>query len=170
MATLKEITDTAITPALQMLPTVMDSPQARVMLLAIGLQESRFQYRRQIGNGPARGFWQFELGTAATRGGLWGVFLHPASSKLLRDVAVKCGVALPSPTTIYQVLEHDDVLAAATARLLLWTDSLPLPALCDEAGAWRMYAERCWRPGKPHPETWPGFYRQALAFVQGGKP
>ena len=28
------------------------------MLLAIGLQESRFVHRRQIG-GPACGFWQF---------------------------------------------------------------------------------------------------------------
>lgn len=168
--TLQEITDTAIAPAMRLLPPAMDTMQARVMLLAIGLQESRFEYRRQMGNGPARGFWQFELGTAKSRGGLWGVFLHPASHQLLHDVAIKCFVRLPSPATIYQAIECDDVLAAATARLLLWTDSLPLPALGDEAGAWRMYAERCWRPGKPHPETWPGFYRQALAFVQGGKP
>ena len=45
-------------PAAKLLPG-MDSAKARVMLLAIGLQESRFEHRRQIG-GPARGFWQFE--------------------------------------------------------------------------------------------------------------
>ena len=55
--TLDEITRTAIDPALELFPKHMDSPQARVMLLSIGLQESRFEYRRQMGNGPARGFW-----------------------------------------------------------------------------------------------------------------
>lgn len=48
-------------PALKLLPS-MDSVRARMMLLAIGLQESRFEHRRQLGNGPARGFWQFESG------------------------------------------------------------------------------------------------------------
>ncbi len=75
---LKTITETAITPALALLPATMDTPAARVMLLAIGLQEGRFMHRRQIG-GPARGFWQFEKGTRASRGGVWGVFLHAAS-------------------------------------------------------------------------------------------
>src|SRR3546814_6857126 len=42
------------------------------MLLAIGLQESRFLHRAQIG-GPARGYWQFE------RGGVHGVLSHHAS-------------------------------------------------------------------------------------------
>ena len=35
-------------PSLKLLPG-MDSPKARMMLLAIGLQESRFEHRRQIG-------------------------------------------------------------------------------------------------------------------------
>ncbi|WP_440466979.1 hypothetical protein ACKI1H_27705 [Pseudomonas sp. YH-1] len=33
-------------------------PDMIAMLLAIGLQESRFTYRRQMGNGPAKFFWQ----------------------------------------------------------------------------------------------------------------
>ena len=37
------------------------STAADVLLLAIGLQESRFEHRQQIG-GPARSFWQFERG------------------------------------------------------------------------------------------------------------
>ena len=162
--TLEEITAQAINPALALLPGGMDTPRARVLLQAIGLQESRFECRRQLGNGPARGFWQFEQGTRASKGGVWGVYLHPASAGFLRQLCVARGVQ-HSPTDIWRAIEHDDVLAAGLARLLLWTDALPLPALGDEAGAWDLYARRCWRPGKPHPETWPGFYARALRFV-----
>ena len=55
---LSQIIDTAVGQALALLPSAMDTPQAHCMLLAIGLQESRFVHRRQIG-GPACGFWQF---------------------------------------------------------------------------------------------------------------
>ncbi len=75
---LDQIMDDALRPAMALLPARMNTPAADCMLLAIGLQESRFVHRRQIG-GPARGFWQFEKGTRASRGGVWGVFLHAAS-------------------------------------------------------------------------------------------
>ena len=168
--TLHQITSAAINPALALLPGKMDSREARVLLLAIGLQESRFEHRFQVvqgrpgAKGPARGYWQFELGTAASKGGVWGVFLHPATNGLLKAVATARGI-LASPTNIWQAIESDDVLAAAVARLLIYTDPLQLPALGDAAGAWQLYARRCWRPGKPHPETWPGYYAQALDVI-----
>ncbi|CAB3905984.1 hypothetical protein LMG3328_04544 [Achromobacter ruhlandii] len=43
---LKEVVERAIEPALVLLPARMDTPAVRVMLLAIGLQESRFEHRR----------------------------------------------------------------------------------------------------------------------------
>src|SRR5690606_35531315 len=64
------VVEQAIWPAYALLPSRMDSDRATVMLLAIGLQESRFEHRRQI-KGPARGFWQFERG-----GGVRGVMTH----------------------------------------------------------------------------------------------
>ena len=149
--TLDQIIKTGIAPAMALLPAGMDSPRARVVLLAIGLQESRFEHRRQlVGSpprpvGPAKSFWQFELGTAASRGGVWGVFLHEASNGQLKKIATQQGVAL-SPTNIWQAIESNDVLAAAVARLLLWTDPKALPAVDDEAGAWLLYL-RTWRPG-----------------------
>lgn len=164
--TLDEVTQTCINPALALLPASMDTPNARVMLLAVGLQESRFTYRRQLGNGPARGFWQFEKGSEASRGGVWGVFLHKASSPLLKELCKARGVRF-FPTDIWKALEFDDVLAAGVARLLLYTDPYALPPLGDMQGAWVLYAKRCWRPGKPHIETWPGYYRQALEYVRG---
>lgn len=149
--TLDQAIKTGIAPAMSMLRAGMDGPMARVMLLAIGLQESRFEHRRQmVGSpprpvGPAKSFWQFELGTAASRGGVWGVFLHAASNGLLKQIAMQRGVAL-SPTNIWNAIEHDDVLAAGLARLLLWTDPQPLPGVEDETGAWMLYL-RTWRPG-----------------------
>lgn len=45
----------SIDEALQLLPRKMDSKEARLMLLAIGYQESRFQHRRQLVGNPPRG-------------------------------------------------------------------------------------------------------------------
>ncbi|MGW8306391.1 MAG: hypothetical protein ACWGIK_11295 [Achromobacter pulmonis] len=160
---LKTMTATAITPALALLPARMDTAEARVMLVAIGLQESRFTHRRQIG-GPARGFWQFEKGTRASRGGVWGVYLHVASKGHLAGLCKARSVAC-DPDAIYAALEYDDVLAAGVARLLLWTDPKALPAVGDADAGWSLYL-RTWRPGRPHPDTWPDLYRQAAAEVQ----
>lgn len=159
---LKMITDTALNLGLALLPARMDTPEARVMLLAIGLQESRFVHRRQIG-GPARGFWQFEKGTRASRGGVWGVFLHAASRDHLATLCKARSVA-GDPDAIYAALEYDDVLAVGVARLLLWTDPKALPPVGDADAGWALYL-RTWRPGKPHPQTWPDLYREAAAQV-----
>ncbi len=155
--TLSEIRERAIAPALAMLPARMSSREAEIMLLAIGLQESRFEHRRQIG-GPARGFWQFEQG-----GGVRGVLRHRSSREHALAVCRARNV-IATESAVYAALEHDDVLAAAFARLLLWTDPKPLPALGDEQGAWDLYL-RVWRPGKPHRHTWGALYEQAMEEV-----
>lgn len=154
---LSEIDKAAINPALALLPANMDSPAARVMLLAIGLQESRFVHRRQIG-GPARGFWQFEKG-----GGVRGVLMHASTREQAQLVCKARGVPATADA-VYEALDKDDVLAAAFARLLLWSDPKALPPIDAEAAAWSLY-QRTWRPGKPHPEIWPDLYRQAVAEV-----
>lgn len=163
MADLKNILASIVVPALALLPPRMDSLQVRVLLLAIGLQESKFKDRRQLGNGPARGFWQFEQGATASSG-VRGVFNHSLTGDTLRRVVISRGVE-PTTLAIWSGLEYDDVLACVTARLLIYTDGPPLPALGDQVGAWRLYADRCWRPGKPHPETWPANYAAALQAV-----
>lgn len=155
--TLDEITKTAINPALALLPSAMDRPQARVMLLAIGMQESRFTHREQIG-GPARGFWQFEKG-----GGVKGVMNHPLTMVMAKAVCADCGVPFDR-TIVYQTLAKNDELAAAFARLLLWSDPKSLPGKNDAEGGWELYA-RTWRPGKPHRATWDDFYKAAVKYV-----
>ena len=150
-----------LTPALALLPSRMDTPEARVMVHAICLQESRYAHRRQI-RGPARGFAQFELG-----GGVSGVLRHKSSASLAQQVCIERGVE-PKPKSVYDRLDQDDVLALAFARLLLWTDPKPLPEIGDAEGALGYYL-RNWRPGKPHPQTWPGLYRRAAEAVNGAQ-
>lgn len=139
---------------MSILPPEMDTPKARVMLLAIGLQESRFEYRKQI-HGPAKGFWQFE-----PFGGVRGVLVHPASAAHAEEVCKARNV--PAMTkNVYDALQYDDILAACFARLLLWTDAAPLPPIGMVSSAWNCYA-RNWRPGQPHPHTWSGLYDEAV--------
>jgi len=141
-------------PAYVLLPPAMRSREATAMILAICLQESRFLHRRQIG-GPARGYAQFERG-----GGVAGVLRHYATGEIAEEVCAARGVA-PEPGPVHAALEHDDVLAAAFARLLLWTDPAPLPKYPDGPdAAWRYYL-RNWRPGKPHRETWDDLWERA---------
>lgn len=143
--------------ALSLLPERMDTPEARVMLLAIGLQESRFLHRRQIG-GPARGFWQFEQG-----GGVRGVLRHEKTREFAASVCRSRGV-ITTEADVYEALDDDDVLACCFARLLLWSDPKPLPAIGETDAAWDLYL-RTWRPGKPHRHTWGGLYLAAMGEV-----
>ena len=146
-------------PGLAQLPLAMDSPKACVMLLTIGLQESKFQHRAQVlnggGKGPARGLWQFERG-----GGVKGVMNHAATTGHAFRLCQDRGVAWDSQA-IWERLETDDILACGFARLLLYSDPKPLPALDDVDGAWELYAKRTWRPGKPHLSTWAGHHAAA---------
>ncbi|QQE90501.1 hypothetical protein [Azotobacter chroococcum] len=155
---LSKIRAAAIAPALALLPARMTSPQAEAMLLAIGLQESGLIHRRQIG-GPARGLFQFEQG-----GGVRGVMRHPLSRSHALAVCTVQGVE-PTEAAVHAALEHDDILAAAFARLLLWTDPAPLPAVGEVGKAWDLYL-RTWRPGKPHRNRWDACYAQAMDALE----
>jgi len=143
--------------AFGLLPPQMDSRPARAMLTAIGLQESRFRHRRQMGHGPARGWWQFEMG------GVEGVLSHPASRPTAIDVCGQMGYDPADDRGVHLALEHNDVLAVCFARLLLWTDPRMLPRDAGQGvDGWTQYLA-CWRPGKPHPQTWAGYYAAAWA-------
>lgn len=141
----------------EVLPAKYRCDEATVLLLAIGLQESRFRTRQQIG-GPARGFWQFE------KGGIRGVLDHEATAATARAVCQSRGI-MPTVQSVYARMLEDDLLGCAFARLLLYTDPAPLPKLGQREAAWAYYV-RNWRPGKPHPGTWPTLYSDALAEMR----
>lgn len=149
--------------ALTLLPPAMRSENAAAMLLATGLQESRFLHRRQDG-GPARGFWQFE------RAGVEGVLTHHttqlpiaiAMRRLQFDHTVDA-------SRVLEWLEWNDLLAACFARCLLWTLAGTLAGDGEHEDAWRQYL-LTWRPGAPRPETWLSFYAEAWARVRLARP
>jgi hypothetical protein len=147
-----------IVPALAELGDGMDSPPARIQLLATSMQESGLKYRHQVG-GPAHGLFQFERG-----GGVRGVLTHSASQRRARALCELHGVA-PTVAAVYGAIEHDDVLAAGFARLLLWTLPVALPAVGDEQEAWEQYIA-AWRPGKPHRDRWAKVYPLAVQAVR----
>jgi hypothetical protein len=162
MQRLARVAKPVVDAALKILPRQMDTPEARVMMYAIGLQESEFIYRAQVlgggGKGPARGFWQFE-----ERGGVRGVIHHDASRFWVAEACKRFGVEMAT-RPLWLTIEHQDVLAAVCARLLLFTDPKRLPALGDVRSAEACYLWN-WRPGTPRPAHWPGNYKTALDFV-----
>lgn len=152
------IIEYAINPAMALLPPKMTSDKATVMLLAIGLQESRLTHRKQIG-GPAKSFLQFESG-----GGGKGVMSHSASSAPAQALCQALAVPFDR-SAIFQAMEFNDVLAFGLGRLLIYTDPKALPEIGDAQSAWDLY-QRVWRPGRPHPETWAAFYGIAMEVAR----
>lgn len=162
---LSEVRNIVFPEAFALLSPGLNSTEARIQLLAIGLQESKFWYRAQLGNGPARGFWQFEEGNAKSKGGVWGVANHPKTADRLKQVCRARGVAF-DVKTIWAKLETDDVLACCLARLLLMIDARPLPKANERQKAWDTYIFG-WRPGRPHPETWADNHAAAVMEILG---
>ncbi|MCW5737025.1 MAG: hypothetical protein KIS73_23065 [Enhydrobacter sp.] len=129
--------------------------RARVLLMAIAGQESGWTARRQIG-GPARSYWQFEKG-----GGVDDVFR--ATSRQLGIVCAAQDIPCDR-TVVFEAMAWNDSLACAMARLLLWMEPAPLPAVGEKEAAWQYYL-RNWRPGAPHRHSWDARYDQALAAI-----
>lgn len=146
-----------IPAAYSMLPEAMRSERATALLLAIALQESGGTARRQI-RGPARGFWMFEVA------GVHGVLTHRASKTGIAVVVSTLRYPLVA-TAIQKAAEHNDVLACALARYLLWTDPEPLPDRHGVESGWAIYL-RTWQPGRPHPEKWAANFAAAWKAVQ----
>ena len=145
-------------------PEILPTPDVRRFLLTVAQQESgpkldaRYQGSPSNSPGPARGWWQFEQS-----GGVAGVMQHAASKE---QVMLACRVLHIhfQSAAIWRALEGHDTLSVCFARMLLRTDTHPVPT--NAADGWKCYADRLWRPGKPHPETWQGNWDAAAAAVQ----
>lgn len=155
---LADINDRILTPALALLPAAMDSLSRRRLLLTIGEQETDFATTVQYGNGPAHSYWQDE-----EMGGIRGVLDHPHTHALAVELCTRFGVA-PDHHSVWLAFASPDfsVMAAAWAALLLLCDPAPLPTNCT-AGLYCYL--RNWRPGKPHPASWPAYWNAASAAL-----
>ncbi len=142
---------TAILPALAELKALGIPPSASAarFMLAIALQESEVAHRRQLvggeEKGPATSFWQFEKG-----GGCKGVLTHRSSADHMERICRMYNVP-PTPESLWSAMQYQDIVAAAAARLLIYTLPRALPDTAESG--WVQYIA-AWRPGKPHPHTW----------------
>lgn len=154
----------ALNIAIEILGDNYGNNDAKLEVLAIGGQETKYTARRQIikkdgvlvPKGPATSFWQFEQG-----GGVIGVLKHERSATLAKRLCAVRDVE-PTAAAVWAAMEHDDVLGAGFARLLLLTDLGRLPKIGDVEGGWATYIKN-WRPGKPHKDTWASAYANARA-------
>ena len=152
-----------------LLPPAMNTPAASALLVSIGLQETNFEARRQVVDfspfryGPARSFWQFER-----NGGLLEVCTHRHTRAELD--AVLCALsyregAIKDLDEMMTIITHNDIVATAAARLLLWIVPARLPQRNEAAAAWLQYLKG-WKPGKPHEQTWSGYFKRAWEMVE----
>lgn len=155
----QRLLDLGIAPALQELQArgIRDTPEARRFVLAIALQESALAHRRQVVSGgaetgPASSFWQFEQG-----GGCKGVLTHRMVAGHMRAICQDFNV-LATPFGLWEGMRYNDIVAAAAARLLIYTLPYKLPETSEEG--WKQYLS-AWRPGKPHERTWADCWEMA---------
>ena len=135
-----------LSSALGLLPALMDTADARALVLAICLQESGLEARRQMGGGPARGYPQFELT------GIEGVLTHYATRDHARRLCLALDIG-PTGPAVYEAIEYNDVLAAGFARLNLWWLPQRLPEQTMPDVGWTQYLQT-WNPGKPRLASW----------------
>lgn len=143
----KRLLKTAIIPALIELEPfdIKDSPEAQRFMLAIALQESGIKNRRQMNNGPAASYWQWEK-----TGGCYGALNHKTVGPMMRAVCDKYDIEA-TPLGLWTAMQYQDIVAACAARLLIYTLPNSLPQTADDG--WAQYL-RAWRPGKPRPDSW----------------
>ncbi|MFK2876912.1 hypothetical protein [Rhodanobacter hydrolyticus] len=137
-ATPQTVLAKVIVPALALLPAQMDTPPARVLLVAFGAQETGYRTRQQQG-GPAHGLWQCERP-------LMQLLLDNKASSAEVYALCKSRAVAPLASDMYWALLTDDLFAAGTARLALWCNLAPLPALGNVDAAFDYYIAT-WGPG-----------------------
>lgn len=152
---------------LALFPARYNTAPARAMMLTTGDQESDFTHREQLVGARqwwnstsliAASFWMFEL-SAVTR-----VLNHYTVGALAKHVCEILGYP-PIPEVVHRAMVHNDILAVAFARLLIYTYPGPLPGPDQPTEAWNQYIA-CWRPGKPRPERWNERYSRAWDIVR----
>jgi hypothetical protein len=158
-----------------------DTDQTAVGLLAVALQESGLEHRRQLVKcpdgkltpvGPARGLWQFES-AGVHQAGLKG----PACCREMVYSLDPCALPIKGggrlrgewkPLHLALELACNDRIACLLAAALPRSLGLNWPKIGDEAACWLVYL-KAWRPGAPHRERWTRSYARARAAVEAGR-
>jgi hypothetical protein len=158
-----------------------DTDATALGLVAVALQESGLEHRRQLVKcpdgvltpvGPARGFFQFES-AGVHQAGLNGPSCCRDMIYSLDPCAlpIKGGGKLRGEwKPLHLALEQpcNDRVACLLAAALPRSLGLKWPKVGDETACWMVYF-RAWRPGMPHRERWTRSYARARDAVEGGR-
>ena len=127
MVDLQQFRDIIVIPTLQVLD--LHSDAAVELLLGTAIQESRIMYLKQLGGGPALGFFQME---PATHADIWDNYL-----KYNRDLQVKVSLTAsrdPDTRPPAILLASNLWYAAAMCRVHYWRRPEALPQAGDVEG------------------------------------
>lgn len=130
MIDVKQFRDIIVVPALKEIG--LHSDAAVELVLGTAIQESRLQYLKQLGNGPALGVFQME---PATHNDIWQNYL-----KYKADLAVKVGRL--AHTIAPHALATDLLYAAAMCRVHYLRVPAALPPQGDyeaQAAYWKEF-------------------------------
>lgn len=127
MISIPQFRELILQPALTVIG--IHSPAAEELVLGTALQESRLQYIKQLGNGPALGFFQME---PATHEDIWKNYLayHDDMAEKAKSLAAPTTAAHPSPNEMIGNLWY----AAAMCRIHYRRVPDALPAAGDVPG------------------------------------
>ncbi|ABM03600.1 conserved hypothetical protein [Psychromonas ingrahamii 37] len=137
--------ETVIQPVLARLGE--ENLAAEELLLGTAVQESlNFMYRRQVGEGPAKGYFQME---PSTHNDIWDNYLKYRQA-LANDI-----LSFLSNVNANKIdeLETNDKYATAMARVHYMRVSAPLPKAGDiaaQARYWKQYYNTPLGKGVPH--------------------
>ena len=123
---LPDVRELWVKPALAALPAGMATLSAQQGVLGIGLKESGYIHLRQIGTGPALGFWQMEPNT---HDDMWRNFIAYRPGLKAALMSILNGIAPHA----WRLIDNP-IYAAAMCRLHLFRQSAPLPAANDAVG------------------------------------
>jgi len=140
-----EFRQNVIRPVLEGLGKAGDA--AEELLLGTAVQESlNFKYRKQMGGGPAKSYFQMEPGT---HNDIWDNYL-----KYKPELASKVSSFLSSPDADkINELEHNDRYAVAMARVHYMRKPDALPDVGDvtaQAKYWKKHYNTHLGKGEPH--------------------
>ena len=156
MMLLTDLRDTVVRPTLDRLG--LGSPAAIALVLGTAVQESGLGALKQLGGGPARGFWQIEPFThndVVERLSILKPHLHERLSEIV-------GIW---PSRIEQ-LSTNLCYGAAICRLKYYLIPEALPEAGDVDGLaayWKTHFNT--RLGKGRPEQWAKSFRQYVAHI-----
>lgn len=157
-----QLLDVVIRPALKLIGKHSES--AEQLLLGTAIQESRLKYRRQLGNGPARGIFQME---PATHNDIWLNYLkyHPVLGDLIASLLTR------KDADKVAELETNDAYACAMARMVYARAKPALPNPGDIHGHAAYWKQHYNTPlGKGTPEEFVLHWEEAMKVKVTGSP